>query len=158
MKIEIDLQSTWIRFQIKALQSVTYMLSLFIKHSIHEWLENTRRVRTIVISHRSNLENIMQQFPHTTTKMETIESYIRSPCWESKVQVIMSASKEETNTRRSGASSKITTIYIDESGINKRMRAVIYNLTMNRVTQQHLGNETQYNVFTAKTTTLTSAA
>lgn len=47
---------------------------------------------------------------------------------------------------------------MDESGINRKIGAATYNPTTNRVTQQHLGSEAQYNVFTAEAAALMLAA
>ena len=162
MEIEAGLQPAWIRLQIKALQSVTRMQSLSTKHPIHEWLQNARRTRTAAISHRSNLENILQQFPHTATKTETIEPYIRPPWWEPKAQVIVNASKQEARVMHDKMQKRVnsttTTIYTDGSGIKGKVGAATYNPTTNSITQQHLGSEAQYNVFTAEVAALTSAA
>src|SRR5947207_1402375 len=58
----------WIRLQTKVLLSITGMQSLSLRHPIQEWLTNTLRTRTAHISHRSNLENILQQFPYIYAK------------------------------------------------------------------------------------------
>ena len=79
MEIETGLQPPWIRLQTKVLLSTTRMQSLSSKHPIQEWLTNALRTRTACISHRSNLENILQQFPHMCGRIETIEPYIRPP-------------------------------------------------------------------------------
>ena len=162
MEVEAGLQPAWIRLQTKALQSVARMQSLSAKHPIQKWLENALRTRTAAISHRSNLENILHQFPHMATRIESIEPYIRPPWWESKVQIKMSASKKEAKTThdemQKQASPTTMSIYTDGSGIEGKVGAAAYNSTTDRVTQQHLGSEAQYNVFTAEVAALVSAA
>ena len=79
MEIETGLQPTWIHLQTKALLATTRMQCLPPRHPVKDWLANGLRTRTSCISHRSNLENILQQFPITTKCLEIIEPYIRPP-------------------------------------------------------------------------------
>ena len=79
MEMETDLQPPWIRLQTNVLLSTTRMQSLSPRHPIQEWLTNALRTRTAHIPHRSNFENILQQFPYMCGKIETIEPYIRPP-------------------------------------------------------------------------------
>ena len=79
MEMETGLQPPWIRLQTKVLLSITRMQSLSLKHPIQEWLTNALRTRTACIPYRSNLENVLQQFPYTCGRIETIEPHIRPP-------------------------------------------------------------------------------
>ena len=162
MEIEAGLQPAWIRLQTKVLQSVTRMQSLGAKHPIQEWLTNALRTRTAAITHRSNLENILQQFPYMATQIETIEPYIRPPWWLSKIQIKMSPSKEDAkalhNEIQELTGPTTAVIYTDGSGIEGKIGAAIYSLTMDKVAHQHLGTETQHNVFIAEVTALKMAA
>ena len=81
MEIESGLQPPWIRLQTKVLLATTRIQSLSSRHPIQERLTNALRTRTACISHRSNLENILQQFPYTCGNIETIETYICPPWW-----------------------------------------------------------------------------
>ena len=94
MKMESDLEPPWIRLQTKALLAITRMQSLSTKHPIQNWLANALRTRTAVIPHRSNLENILQQFPHMTETIETIEPFIRPPWWTLKAKTRIKQTKD----------------------------------------------------------------
>ena len=94
MEIESDLQPPWIRLQTKVLLAITRMQSLSAKHPVQEWLMNALRTRTAVITHRSNLENILQQFPHTTERIESIEPFIRPPWWMLKAKTRIERTKD----------------------------------------------------------------
>src|SRR5205814_6049337 len=94
MEIESDLQPIRIRLQTKVLQSVTRMQSLSAKHPLQAWITNAALVRTAQVRHRSNLENVMHQFPHMAEKIERIEPYIRPPWWIPKVEIQIDATKD----------------------------------------------------------------
>jgi len=56
------------------------MQTLATNHPIHEFLTEGLRTRTAAIKHRTNIENILQQFPITTTgTLGTISPFIRPP-------------------------------------------------------------------------------
>ena len=61
MEIESGLQPAWIRLQTEVLLAITRMRSLSAKHPVQERLMNALRTRKANISHRSNLENILQR-------------------------------------------------------------------------------------------------
>ena len=63
MEVETGLQPPWIWLQTKILLATTRMQSLSMKHPIQEWLTSALQTRTACIPYRSNLENILQQFP-----------------------------------------------------------------------------------------------
>ena len=94
MEIESDLQPIRIRLQTKVLQSVTRMQSLSAKHPLQAWITNAALVRTAQVRHRSNLENMLHQFPHMAEKIERIEPYIRPPWWIPKVEIQIDATKD----------------------------------------------------------------
>ena len=145
MEIETGLQSAWIRLQIKVLLPTTRMQSLSTRHPIHEWLANALRTRTACIPHRSNLENILQQFPYMCTKIEIIETHIRSPWWISAAKIRIEATKEAAKKHHDEIQSQPDaarmTIYTDDSGIENKIDAATYNSTMNEVNHQYLGDE-----------------
>src|SRR5437667_5510222 len=64
------------------------------KHPLQEWIANAARVRTVQVRHRSNLENVMHQFPYMVEKIERIEPYIRPPWWISKVEIQIDTTKD----------------------------------------------------------------
>ena len=158
MEIETGLQPAWIRLQTKVLQATTRMQSLPSKHPIHEWLTNALRTRTACISHRSNFENTLQQFPYTCEKIETIETHIRPPWWtptaKIKIETTKDNAKDLHNETQIHADETIVTIYTDGSGIDGKMGAAAYNLGTNEASHQHLGNEAQFNVYTAELSAL----
>jgi hypothetical protein len=162
MEIEAGLQPAWIRLQTKVLQSITRMQSLAAEHPIQKWLSNAEKTRTAAITHRSNLENVLYQFPHMATKIKSIKPYIRPPWWLPKVQIRMSQSKGDAKTLYDDiqelADPTTAAIYTDGSGIEGKIGAAMYSPTMNKTLYQHLGTETQYNVFIAEVTALKSAA
>jgi len=80
MELESDLPPPWIRLQTKVLCSLTRLQTLKQNHPIHEFLAEGLRTRTAAVKHRSNIENIMQQFPITTTgTLGTIAPFTRPP-------------------------------------------------------------------------------
>ena len=66
MEIESALAPAWIRLQTKALSSLTRMQTLNTNHPIHEFLTKGLHTRTAAVTHRTNIENILQQFEITT--------------------------------------------------------------------------------------------
>src|SRR4030095_12790003 len=98
MEIESGLQPTWIRLQTKVLLAVTRMRTFSAKHPVQEWLTSALRTRTANIVHRSNLENVLQQFPHTTEAIESIEPYIRPPWWTLKAKTRIEETKDNAKT------------------------------------------------------------
>jgi hypothetical protein len=80
MEIETGLAPAWIRLQAKVLLSGTGMQSLPTRHPIHKWVQCAFRIRTASTRHRSILESMLNQFPFMSTRIETIEPYIRTPC------------------------------------------------------------------------------
>ena len=80
MEIESGLPPPWIRLQTKVLSALTRMQTLATNRPIHEFLTEGLRTRTAAIKHRTNIENILQQFPITTTgTLGTISPFIRPP-------------------------------------------------------------------------------
>ena len=79
MELESGLPPPWIRLQTKVLCSFTRMQSLAQSHPIHDSLTNGLRTRTSCVKYRSNVENILQQFPVTTAKISTIAPFTRPP-------------------------------------------------------------------------------
>ena len=80
MEIESGLPPPWIRLQTKALSALTRMQTLATNHPIHEFLTEGLRTRTADVKHHSNIENIMQQFPITTTgALHAIPPFTRPP-------------------------------------------------------------------------------
>ena len=154
MEKEADLQPTWIRLQTKVLQAISQMQSLSGKHPLREWFKNALRTRTANVKHRSNLENILQQFPHITVgNIETIEPFIRPPWWTLKAKIKIELTKDNASTLHNKSQECATTtmmIYTDGSGINNNIGAAAYNATTNTTTHQYLGSETQHNVYAAE--------
>ena len=81
MEIESGLPPPWIRLQTKALSSLTRMQTLVTNHPIHEFLAEGLRTRTAAVKYRSNIENILQQFPITTNGTLGAISPFTQPPW-----------------------------------------------------------------------------
>ena len=80
MEIESGLTPAWIRLQTKVLSSLTRMQALSTDHPIHEFLSEGLRTRTAAVTHRTNIENILQQFEITTTgTLNAIPPFTRPP-------------------------------------------------------------------------------
>ena len=80
MEIESGLAPTWIRLQTKVLCSLTRMQALNTNHPIHELLNESLRTRTAAVAHRTNIENILQQFEITTTgTLNAIPTFTQPP-------------------------------------------------------------------------------
>ena len=80
MEIESGLPPPWLRLQTKVLSAITRMQTLATNHPIHGFLTEGLRTRTADVKHRSNIENILQQFPITTTgTLGAISPYTRAP-------------------------------------------------------------------------------
>src|SRR5579859_7629838 len=158
MEIESGLQPSWNRLQTKVLLATTRMQSLSEKHHIKKWLANAMRTRTAKTRHRSNFENILQQFLYMAQRLETIEPYIRPPWWTPITKLHAAATKNNATDlhdelQRLAASRRDTmTIYIDRSGIDGKIGAAAYNASSKEINHQHLGDETQYNVYVAELT------
>lgn len=158
MEVESGLEPPWIRLQTKALLAVTRMQSLSAKHPIHVWLANALRTRTAAIPHRSNLENILQQFPHMTETIETIEPFIRPPWWVLKAQTRVEQTKDMAKKAHDEIQklpdASVATLYTDGSGTDMRVGAAAYSQTSGKVSHHHLGGEGQFNVYTAEITAM----
>ena len=159
MEIETGLQPAWIRLQTKVLLATTRMQSLSVRHPIKECLTNALRMRTANITHRSNLENILQQFPYMSERIETIEPYIRSPWWTPTTKIRIETTKNDAKLLHDKIQMHLdaattVTIYTDGSGIENKIGAAAYNLSTNEVSHQYLGSEAQFNVYTAELTAL----
>ena len=156
MEVETGLPPPWIRLQTKALLATTRMQSLSTRHPIQEWLANALRTRTAVISHQSNLENILQQFPHMCGRIETIETHIRPPWWtptvKIKIETTKSNAKDQHDITQMHSDTTTVTIYTDGSGIENTIGAAAYNSATTSVSHQYLESETQFNVYTAELT------
>ena len=117
-------------------------------------------MRTAKTTYRSNLENILQQFPFMTQKIETIEPYIRPPWWTSATKLRIVTTKDNTadlheKLQTTAANSRdIMTIYTDGSGIKGKIGAAAYNATSEETNHQLLGDETHYNVYATKLTAI----
>jgi len=116
-----------------------------------------RITRTAAISHRSNLENIMQQFPNTATKIEEIKPYIRPAWWEPNALIWIEASKGEAKAKHDEMQNqtRCPSIYTGGSGIQGKVGAATYDPRTDTAT---LGSDKQYNVFGAETNALATAA
>ena len=114
------------------------------------------RTRTAKISHRSILENITQQFPLTAEKIERIEPFIRPPWWSLKAEVIIEQDKSTARTHHDRIhGTERLAIYTDGSGINNKVGAAAHTSIQTR--HQHLGSDTQFNVFTGEVTAISLA-
>jgi len=158
MEIESDLQPLWIRLQTKVLLAITRMQSLSAKHPVKEWLMSALRTRTAAITHRSNLENVLQQFPQTTERIESIEPFIRPPWWTLKAKTGIERTKDIAKMAHDKMqelpNAKAATIYTDGSGIKEKIGAAAYAPTSGEVSLHHLGKESQFNVYTAEITAI----
>ena len=134
------------------------MQSLSTRHPIHKWLQCALRTRTASTIHQSILENMLNQFPLMTTRIETIEPYIRAPWWTSKIQVEIASDKKAAKSRHdeliNSTPVNTMTIYTDGSGIMEKIGAAAYNQTLNEMAHQHLGRYSEYNVYSAELTAL----
>ena len=106
------------------------------------------------MNHRSILENIFNQFPFTTTRIESIEPYVRAPWWTSRTRTEIAADKEAAKILYDQLSNSTPdntmTIYMDGSGIKELIGAAAYNKTVDETAHQHLRRSTQYNVYDAE--------
>jgi hypothetical protein len=73
---------------------------------------------------------MLNQFPLMTTKIETIEPYIRAPWWTPKTQVEIAPDKKAAKSRHdelvNSTSNNTMTIYTDGSGIMEKVGAAAY--------------------------------
>lgn len=159
MEIEAELQPPRIRLQTKVLQVVTRMQCLSANHPLQEWFANALRVRTAAVTHRSNLENILQQYPLMTEKIETIEAFIRPLWWMPKINIEIGESKNKAKKqyREQKATEEPATIrlYTDGSSIENKIGAAVYNATSDTAVLQFLGP--QFNIFVAEVTAINLA-
>ena len=92
MEIESNLPPTWIS-KLRLFSQSLACKSLSSHHPIQAWLADALRSRTAAIKHRSIPGNIINQFPFTT-KIESIDPYIRPPWWTLQLRVQVAANKE----------------------------------------------------------------
>ena len=115
----------WIRLQTKALLATTRMQSLSARHPIQEWLTNALRTRTACISHRSNFENILQQFSYMCKRIETIETHIRPPWWmptaKIRIETTKDDAKDQHDKTQTHSDATTVTIYTDGSGTESKI-------------------------------------
>src|SRR5208282_2963106 len=102
------------------------------------------RTRTANISHRSNLENILQQFPFMTGALEEIVPFVRPPWWTPATRIQIAPTKDEAanlheSLQAQTCNDTTMTIYTDGSGIEGKIGAAAYNATTKSTTSQHLG-------------------
>jgi ribonuclease HI len=158
MEMETDLPPTWIRLQIKVLLSVTRLQSLSIHHSIHTWIADALRTRTVTIAHRSSLGTVFNQFPFMCTKMENIEPFIRAPWYTPSAEIQLVGDKETAKVLHhnlvTNKSRSTMMIYTDGSGIDEKIGAALYDKSNNKTLHQHLGSKDKYNVYSAELTAL----
>src|SRR6266496_1174942 len=70
-----------------------------------------------------------------------------------KVEIKIDVTKDKAKDqyyKMQNEKSTATTIYTDGSGIKSKIGAAIYDATKNETKHQHLGKDTQYNVYTAE--------
>ena len=136
--------------------AITRMQSLSAKHPIQEWIAKALITRTSAVSHRLNLENVLQQFSHATETIETIEPFARPPWWalnaKTRIEEIKEAAKSAHDEIQQRPDATVSTIYTDGSGIDKKIGAAAYAQTSGEVSLHHLGRESQFNVYTAEIT------
>jgi hypothetical protein len=98
--------------------------------------------------------NALQQFPH----IESIEPFLRPPWWTLKAKTRVDNTKDivkDTHDKTQEPPDVTTVaIYTDGSGIDKKIGAAALNSTTGEVSRDHLGGETQFNVYTAEITAL----
>ena len=155
IEIEAGLAPTWLRLQTKVLLAITRMQSLSSQHPIYGWIERGLRTRTAAVVHRSNIENILQQFPITTTKLEVIQPFIRAPWWTTRASIQIAAGKDMANTLHDALATSpglqnAMIIYTDGSGIEGQVGAAAFNMTTSQTSHQYLGSQTKYNVYAAE--------
>jgi len=99
MELESGLSPPWIRLQTKVQCSLTRLQSLKQNHPIHEFLAKGLRTRTAAVQHRSNIENILQQFPITTIgTLSTISPFTRPP-WCPTADIHLYAATDQANAK-----------------------------------------------------------
>jgi ribonuclease HI len=156
MEIETGLPPTWLRLQTKVLLSATRLQSLSARHPIQAWVEEACRTSTAAIKHRSTLGNIYNQFPFTTARIESIEPYVRAPWWTTQAVIQVAECKETAKTLHDNRAIDNDTmiIYTDGSGIDERIGAAAFNMSTSQISHQHLGRQTQFNVYGAELTAI----
>ena len=92
--------------------------------------------------------------------METIHSYIRLLWYISKIQSHIEGTKKDAKSYHDKVLPELQKdpnticLYTDGSGIDKRIGAAVYCSTVQTTKQQHMGSETEYNVFAAELTAI----
>jgi len=105
----------------------------------------------------------MNQFPHTTERIESIEAYVRPPWWEPSFETVIKDTKDTAKAHHDRTNAPIhqethTTIYTDGSGINGKVGAAACNISAQHSRLQHLGGEDRYNVYAGELAALQLAA
>jgi hypothetical protein len=88
------------------------------------------------------------------TTIETIETHIRPSWWTPTAKIRIEATKEAAKKQHDEIQAHLDTttmtIYTDDSDIETKIGAAVYITTINEAGHQYLGNETQFNVYTAE--------
>jgi hypothetical protein len=83
MEVDSGIPPAWLSLQTKALSSAARFKSLHHDHPLRPWLKNARKVasRNYKVTHVSNLENMIQQFPEIMS--QSVESVVpfKHPPW-----------------------------------------------------------------------------
>ena len=160
LQYEMQLPPPDLRLKRKVLQSLTRMHTLPSSHPISPWVEKaTWDSRQQQTCHISNLESLARNFPeYTTTLVEKISPFIRPPWWTPRIKVHIEPNKQKAKKHHDNtiaiysADPNTICIYTDGSDIDGRVGSAAY---MNETTkQQHLGKETDHNVFAAELTAI----
>ena len=105
------------------------------------WIAKALKTRTSAVSHRSNLENVLQQFSHATETIETIEPFARPPWWalnvKTRIEVTKEAAKSAHDEIQQRPDATVSTIYTDGSGIDKKIGAAAYALMSDDTSRHH---------------------
>jgi hypothetical protein len=87
MEIESGLLPPWLRLQSKALTAIIRMKSLATKHPIHKWFRRATSSKRSA-AYKSNIENILDNFPITQRDVETVRPFAEGPPWVTKKQTL----------------------------------------------------------------------
>ena len=149
MEIESALLPTHLRLQSKIVRTFIRFQALPQHHPVAKVLKSA--VRSTKSTFITTLEHLARMFPQHVKQMEEIHPYVRPPWWEPRHSIILD-SKRDPKQRHEVPPQNTNTlrIYTDGSGHRGYIGSAAYCETTQATTKQHLGAETDLNVYTGE--------
>jgi hypothetical protein len=151
LEIETALQPPHLRIRRKVLQTFTRMQTAPQMHPIAFAIHRAQTSKSKV--HITTLEYISRTFPqYAAQQIETIKPFALPPWWEPVHTINIPENKKVAKKRYEETVNDPNTlcIFTDGSGINGHIGAAVYTPQTSEAKHLYLGNDKQFNVYTAE--------